>query len=102
MRGSRANDPLRTDGTRVRTVTNHNGGINGGVTNGMPLTFTVTFKPTPPLPCPRIRWHLSRMENCTVAVTGRHDPCIALRATPIVEAAAALTCGGCWIPGAAI
>ena len=63
MRGSRANDPLRTDGTRIRTVTNHNGGINGGVTNGMPLTFTVTFKPT---------------------------PSIALRAAPIVEAAAAL------------
>ena len=90
MRGSRANDPLRTDGTRIRTVTNHNGGINGGVTNGMPLTFTVTFKPTPSIALPQDTVDLSRMENCTVAVTGRHDPCIALRAAPIVEAAAAL------------
>ena len=90
MRGSRANDPLRTDGTCVRTVTNHNGGINGGVTNGMPLTFTVTFKPTPSIALPQDTVDLSRMENCTVAVTGRHDPCIALRAAPIVEAAAAL------------
>ena len=90
MRGSRANDPLRTDGTHVRTVTNHNGGINGGVTNGMPLTFTVTFKPTPSIALPQDTVDLSRMENCTVAVTGRHDPCIALRAAPIVKAAAAL------------
>lgn len=90
MRGSRANDPLRTDGTRIRTVTNHNGGINGGVTNGMPLTFTVTFKPTPSIALPQDTVDLSRMENCTVAITGRHDPCIALRAAPIVEAAAAL------------
>ena len=90
LRGSRANDPLRTDGTNVRTVTNHNGGINGGVTNGMPLTFTVTFKPTPSIALSQDTVDLSRMENCTVAVTGRHDPCIALRAAPIVEAAAAL------------
>ena len=71
-------------------VTNHNGGINGGVTNGMPVTFTVTFKPTPSIALPQDTVDLSRMENCTVAVTGRHDPCIALRAAPIVEAAAAL------------
>ena len=56
----------------------------------MPLTFTVTFKPTPSIALPQDTVDLSRMENCTVAVTGRHDPCIALRAAPIVEAAAAL------------
>ena len=90
LRGSQANDALRTDGTRVWTVTNHNGGINGGVTNGMPVTFTVTFKPTPSIAIPQDTVDLARMENCTVTVQGRHDPCIALRAAPIVEAAAAL------------
>ena len=90
MRGSRANDPLRTDGTCVRTVTNHNGGINGGVTNGMPLTFTVTFKPTPSIALPQQSVDLATMTPTTLQITGRHDPCIVPRAVPCVEAAAAL------------
>ena len=90
LRGSEANDAFYTDGASVYTKTNRTGGINGGVTNGMPVTFTVTFKPTPSIAIPQDTVDLARMENCTVTVQGRHDPCIALRAAPIVEAAAAL------------
>lgn len=90
MRGSQANDPLCTDGSHIWTTSNHNGGINGGISNGMPLRFTVTFKPTPSIAREQETVDLSRMENTTIAVAGRHDPCIALRAAPIVEAAAAL------------
>lgn len=90
LRGSQANDALRTDGTRVWTVTNHNGGINGGVTNGMDIVFTVTFRPTPSIASPQETVDLRRMENTTVTVGGRHDSCVVLRAAPAVEAAAAL------------
>ena len=90
MRGSGANDPLRTDGNTVYTTTNHAGGINGGITNGMAIDFTVTFRPTPSIAKPQDTVDLSTMENATVTVTGRHDACVVLRAVPAVEAAAAL------------
>ena len=61
-----------------------------GFGDGMPLTFRAAFKPTPSIAIPQDTVDLARMENCTVTVQGRHDPCIALRAAPIVEAAAAL------------
>ena len=96
MRGSRANDPLRTDGQRVWTETNHNGGVNGGVTNGMPVVFTVTFKPTSTIGKEQETVDLERMENVTLSAAGRHDSCIALRAAPIVEAAAALAICQLW------
>ena len=96
MRGSRANDPLRTDGQRIWTETNHNGGVNGGVTNGMPVVFTVTFKPTPTIGKEQETVDLERMENVTLSAAGRHDSCIALRAAPIVEAAAALAICQLW------
>ena len=89
LRGSEANDPFTMRDGKIATATNKNGGINGGVTNGMPLIFTVTFKPTPSIALPQDTVDLSRMENCTVAVTGRHDPCIAHRAVPVVEAVTA-------------
>ena len=90
MRGSQANDPLRTDGRNVWTETNHNGGINGGITNGMPVEFTVTFKPTPTIAVEQETVDLETMKNVTLSAAGRHDSCIVLRAAPIVEAAAAL------------
>ena len=90
MRGSRANDPLRTDGRNVWTETNHNGGVNGGITNGMPVEFTVTFKPTPTIAVEQETVDLETMKNVTLSAAGRHDSCIVLRAVPIVEAAAAL------------
>lgn len=90
MRGSKANDALRTDGEEIYTETNHAGGINGGMTNGMPVTFTVTFRPTPSISKKQKTVDIKSNENVDIAIQGRHDACIALRAAPAVEAAAAL------------
>ena len=90
LHGSEANDPFYTDGSHIYTETNHSGGINGGVTNGMDIVFTVTFRPTPSIARPQHTVDLRRMENTTVTVAGRHDSCVVLRAAPVVEAAAAL------------
>ena len=90
LRGSEANDAFYTDGASVYTKTNRTGGINGGVTNGMDIVFTVTFRPTPSIAKPQETVDLRRMENTTVTVGGRHDSCVVLRAAPAVEAAAAL------------
>ena len=90
LRGSEANDAFYTDGASVYTKTNRTGGINGGVTNGMDIVFTVTFRPTPSIAKPQETVDLHRMENTTVTVGGRHDSCVVLRAAPAVEAAAAL------------
>ena len=90
LHGSEANDAFRTDGSRVFTETNHSGGINGGISNGMDIVFTATFRPTPSIAKPQEAVGLARMENTAVTVGGRHDSCVALRAAPVVEAAAAL------------
>ena len=90
MRGSEGNDPFYTDGTCVKTKTNNCGGILGGMTNGMPLCFTLAIKPTPSIAKEQQTVSLSRMENTTLKITGRHDPCILPRAVPVAEAAAAL------------
>ena len=90
LHGSEANDAFRTDGSRVFTEANHSGGINGGISNGMDIVFTATFRPTPSIAKPQETVDLARMENTAVTVGGRHDSCVALRAAPVVEAAAAL------------
>lgn len=88
--GSENNDPFVTDGKTVRTATNHCGGILGGMTSGMPLVFRVAFKPTPSIAKEQQTVSLTRMENTTLSIGGRHDPTVVLRAVPVVEAAAAL------------
>lgn len=90
MLGSDANDAFYMDGNQVKTKTNHAGGINGGITNGMPITCQVTFRPTPSIGQSQDTVSLTSGENTTLEVTGRHDPCVVQRAVPVVEAAAAL------------
>ena len=90
MRGSENNDLFAIQKGKVTTLTNHAGGILGGITNGMPLIFEVAVKPTPSISRPQQSISLSRMENTVLEIKGRHDPCIVPRAVPVVEAAAAI------------
>lgn len=90
MRGSENNDSFAIQNGGVTTLTNHAGGILGGITNGMPLVFEVAVKPTPSISRPQQSISLSRMENTVLKIKGRHDPCIVPRAVPVVEAAAAI------------
>ena len=91
MRGSEANDPLYVDGDgSVKGEQNCAGGINGGITNGMPLTFEVTMRPTPSIARRQFTVDIAKHENAVLELTGRHDPCVVHRAVPVIEAAAAL------------
>lgn len=91
MRGSQANDAFCMDGGAVRTRTNHNGGINGGISNGMPVLFSAAVKPTPSIGRPQETVNFRTGRDAAIEIRGRHDPCIVHRAVPVVEAAAALT-----------
>ena len=88
--GSENNDPYTTENGAVVARTNHCGGILGGITNGMPVLFTATIKPTPSIAKPQQTVDLQAGEDTTIQVKGRHDPCIVPRAVPVVEAAAAI------------
>ncbi len=90
MLGSAANDPFETDGTSIYTTTNHNGGINGGISNGMPIVFSTAIKPTPSIARSQTTVDMDKMENTALEVKGRHDPCIVQRAAVVIESAAAL------------
>lgn len=89
MRGSDANDPFRFEEGKVRTETNHNGGINGGITNGMPLVFRAAFKATPSISLPQKTVDMDAECDTIIEIKGRHDPCIVPRAVPVVESVAA-------------
>lgn len=91
MYGSEHNDPFTTDGTTITTHTNHAGGVLGGITTGMPLVVNVAIKPTPSIAKEQNTVDLSTMQNTTLSIHGRHDPCIVPRAVPVVEAVTALT-----------
>ena len=90
MRGSEHNDPFYYDGDTVKTVTNNHGGILGGITTGMPLTVRLAFKPTSSISRKQNSIDLEKKQNTELVVKGRHDPCVVVRAVPIVEAALAL------------
>ena len=85
MRGSCANDPFYFDGEVVKTTTNHAGGINGGISNGMPLTMRVAFRPTPSISKEQQTVDLINKKNVTIKIAGRHDSCVAVRALSVVE-----------------
>lgn len=91
MRGSESNDGYRMEDGRIVTESNHMGGIVGGMSDGAPVVLRVAFKPTPSISLAQDTVDLSRGEDATVEVTGRHDPCIVPRAVAVVEAMAALT-----------
>lgn len=90
LRGSENNDPFVLQNGVIVTETNHAGGILGGITNGMPVTMRVAIKPTPSIAKQQKTIRLSTMEQADLTIHGRHDPCIAHRAVPVVEAVAAI------------
>ncbi len=89
-RGSTANDGFRIKDGRVITLTNHNGGINGGITNGMPVLFRCAVKPTPSIFREQESIDLDRHQNAPLLLEGRHDPAIIHRARVVVDSVAAL------------
>ena len=87
---AKATTPSGVEDGKIVTQTNNCGGILGGITDGMPLIFRAAFKPTPSLAQAQKSVRLSTLEECTLEVRGRHDPCIVPRAVPVVESAAAI------------
>lgn len=87
MRGSQSNDAMTMAGGRVRTTTNHNGGVTGGITNGMPVVLRVALKPTPSIAREQQTVNIQTGEDVSLSITGRHDPCVVPRAVVIVESA---------------
>ena len=90
LRGSAANDPFRMQDGRVVTATNRNGGINGGITNGMPVVLRTVVKPTPSIYKPQQTVDYSAKQNADIQIQGRHDPCILPRARAVQDAACAI------------
>ena len=86
LKGSENNDAFTFKDGKVVTRTNRHGGVLGGMTSGMPLTFRLALKPTPSIYLPQESVDLASGKTVTLQVRGRHDPCIALRAVPVVEA----------------
>ncbi len=89
--GHEVNDQMRMDNGRVVTETNYNGGILGGISNGMPIVFQVVIKPTSSISREQKTVDLATMQDSTLVVKGRHDPCILSRASVVVESATALS-----------
>lgn len=89
LRGSKNNDEFEVKGGKVAAKTNNAGGILGGLSSGMPIVFRLAFKPTSSILREQKTVNLEKMEEEALCVGGRHDPCIATRAVPVVECVAA-------------
>ena len=83
LRGSQANDPFRMRDGQIRTATNRNGGINGGITNGMPIVLRTVVKPTPSIYRPQDTVDYPARQDAEIQIKGRHDPCIVPRAAVV-------------------
>jgi chorismate synthase len=90
LKGSENNDPYGIEDGKVVPLSNHAGGILGGISTGAPIVFRVAFKPTPSIAKEQDSVDIAKMEPAKLVVRGRHDPCVVLRAVPCVEAAAAI------------
>lgn len=90
MNGSECNDEYCYEEGKIKTKTNNNGGILGGITNGMPIIFKVAIKPTPSIIKEQQTIDIKNKENTTLKIEGRHDPCIVQRALPVIEAVTAI------------
>ena len=91
MTGSENNDAFLLKNGKVVTSTENAGGILGGLSNGMPIIIRVAIKPTPSIAKEQKTVNLSSMEDATLSVKGRHDPCVVPKAVPAIEAAVAIT-----------
>ena len=89
-RGSEANDSFYTENGIIKTVTNNNGGINGGITNGMPIVFSCVVKPTPTIYKTQKTIDFNSNENAEITAKGRHDPAIIHRARVVADSVTAL------------
>lgn len=89
-KGSEANDPFKVENEKVVTATNNNGGINGGITNGMPIIFRTAIKPTPTIFKEQNTVDMKTMNETVLNLKGRHDPAIVHRARVVVDSVAAL------------
>ncbi len=85
-KGSEANDSFIYHKDSIMTSTNKTGGINGGISNGMPINFSVTFRPTPTIAMEQDTVDLKNKTNCKITMQGRHDACVGVRAGAVVEA----------------
>ena len=88
--GSEANDEYYYDGDLVKTKTNNNGGILGGISNGMPIVFKVAVKPTASILKEQNTIDINNKKDVKFRIEGRHDPCIVQRAVPVIEAVTAI------------
>ncbi len=95
-RGSEVNDSMAMKDGRVAHLSNHAGGVLGGITNGEALVFRAAIKPTPSIARLQQTVSLETGEDAALEICGRHDPCIVPRALPVIEAAAALAVGELW------
>ena len=90
MLGSEANDSFIVKDGKIETATNNNGGINGGITNGMPIVFSTVIKPTPSISVEQNTVNLKELTNVKTNVTGRHDPAIIHRARVVIDSVVAI------------
>ena len=91
MRGSQHNDAFCVKDGEIASRTNNSGGIQGGITNGMPIILRAAIKPTPSIALEQDSVDMATMQDVKLRIQGRHDPCIAIRALPAIEAVTAMT-----------